>query len=219
MKRFLIYCCVGSGGMFLTSVLAQMLDYDVDPVLSNRGHCHQLSSRGIWHNTQDINFIGEFWSNFRKDLRLFYTHILDVNDFKHKHPDIELILINFKPDDAELIARLFVCKAWPDIWSREEYDKWAGPSWPAYSPDNIQESELIRNEIIADLTQTRIKPWLAQVSKSEFDHVVDFKTVLGLDSTDLSIQLASIVGMPVKAGVADYIKRYQQINRELYINE
>ena len=219
MKKFLIYCCVGSGGMFLTSVLAQMLNYDVDPVLSNRGHCHQLSSRGIWTNTQDINFIGEFWSNFRQDRRLFYTHVLDVAKFKQEHPDVELILIDFAPEDAELIARLFVCKAWPDIWTPEEYNKWAGPSWPAYSHDNIQESDLIRNEIIADLTQTRIKSWLAQVKTSGFDHIVDFKTILGLNSTSLGAQLESIVDQPITAEVAEYIKQYQQINRELYINE
>lgn len=219
MKRFLIYCCVGSGGMFLTSVLAQMLDYEVDPVLSNRGHCHQLSLRGIWHNTKDINFIGEFWANFRSDRRLFYTHVLDIVKFKQDYPDVELILIDFAPEDAEIIARLFVCKAWPDIWTKEEYDKWAGPSWPAYSPNNIQESKLIRDEIIADLTQTRIKPWLEQANKNDFDHVVDFKTIFGLNATNLNTVLENIVNRSVTNSIADYIQQYQQINRELYINE
>jgi hypothetical protein len=219
MKRFLIYCCVGSGGMFLTSVLAQMLNYDVDPVLSSRGHCHQLSKNGIWTNTKDINFIGEFWSNFRPDRRLFYTHVLDIDRFRQDHPDVKLILINFAVEDAELIARLFVCKAWPDIWSLEEYNKWAGPSWPAYSQNNIQESDLIRNEIIADLTQTRIKSWLTQVNASDFDYVIDFKTILGLNSIALGSQLENIVDRSVTSAVTEYIKQYQQINRELYINE
>jgi len=219
MKRFLVYCSVGSGGMFLISVLAKILGYDVCPVISSRGHVHQLSKNGIWNNTQDINFIGEFWCNFSADKKLFYTHVLDIDQFKRKYSDVQLILINFESSDVKLIARLFVNKAWPDIWSKEEYDRWAGPSWPPYNSNNILESELIRDEIIEDLSRTRIQPWIDSVNNSDFDYMIDFKTIMGLSNTQLSAQLTNILNQPVTDEVNQYIQQYQQINQQLYINE
>ena len=219
MNRYLIYCCVGSGGMFLTSVFARLLNYDVEPVISERGHCHRLGSSGIWSNTQDVNFIGEFWLNFRPDKKLFYTHVLDIDQFKTDYPDVKLVLIDFALDDIMLISKLFVCKAWPDIWSKEEYNKWAGPSWPAYSVDNILQSELVRNEIISDLARTRIKPWLNQVKRDEFDYTINFKTVIGLELPTLDEKLTEILNCYVPDNVNHYIKQYQQLNQTLYINE
>lgn len=220
MKRFLIYCCVGSGGMFLTALFGKFLNYDVQPTISSSGHCHALSTTGNWQNTSDINFIGEFWEcNFDPSKKIFYTHVADIEQLRVTYPDIEFVIVNFELDDILSIAEMFVRKAWPDTWNQIEYNKWAGPDWPLYSSNNIEESEMIRNEIINDLSITRIKPWFDKIQLAQVDHVINFKTIMGIDDKLLIEKVADIVNKPATFEIQQFIKQYQQINQRLYFNE
>jgi len=58
--RYMIYCCAGTGGLFLTTVFAQILGYQIKSKFSNTGHAHDMG-RGNWRGAQSVCFIGDHW--------------------------------------------------------------------------------------------------------------------------------------------------------------
>jgi len=42
MTRYMLYCCPGTGGLFLTTVFAQILGYQIMSKFSSTGHAHDM---------------------------------------------------------------------------------------------------------------------------------------------------------------------------------
>jgi hypothetical protein len=98
-------------------------------------------------------------------------------------------------------------------WNQHEYDKLAGPDWPPYSPNNIAESSMIRDE----LTQHQIphtQNWSTQVDRNLVDNVLQFKTIL---SGNINQAVANIMGVPVDPTLEHFVKEYQAANDRLRI--
>lgn len=218
MTRYLIYCAAGSGGLFLTSVIANFLGIEIKPQISPSGHSHNLG-KGNWNGADNaINFIGNHWDlNFKPDSIIFYAHQGPISDLKLKIPNLKVILIDFTEEDCYNITKLYVNKAWPDIWSKKEYDMWWGANWPAYNKTNIQDSEIIRNDLIHQLVN-ETQNWIKEYDKNVVDFVVDFKTVMGLDNSKLATVLSNILDKPVTSTIEKMIDKYQTLNKRLYFN-
>jgi hypothetical protein len=211
----MIYCCAGTGGLFLTTVFAQILGYSVKANFSSTGHAHDMG-RGNWQGARSVCFVGDHWTiNYRPGHALYYAHQMPA-DFISNNPDIVLIQIATDPEDYRKVTELYVKKAWPDIWTEEEYKKWASPDYPPYSPNNIRDSKLIVDDLINDFETTVIKAWYDRNAHTKPAHVINFKTVLGLDDLRIEQVVADIVQRPVTESVVEYVKKYQQLNKELY---
>ena len=217
MNRYLILCCVGAGGNFLTTVIAQALGLDLRSQFSSTGHAHDLG-QGVWKGSTDrrVCIIGDHWQlNYRPNCLLYYSHDLD-SDFQSQNPDVELIYVSAEQQDYAKITELYVNKAFPDLWTRQEYDKWASDQYPPYSRNNIAESELIRNDLINDLQESVVAKWYQKYDSYKIDHEIKFKTVMGISDVNLAQQISQIVNMPVTAKTQQYIAQYQALNQSLY---
>lgn len=211
----MLYCCPGTGGSFLTTVFAQIIGCGLPGKFSSTGHAHNMG-RGNWKSAKSVCFVGDFWAiNYRPGYTLYYAHQM-ADNFLSQNPDVLLVQISTDPEDYRKVTELYVKKAWPDIWNKEEYKKWASPDYPPYSPNNIRDSKLIVDDLINDFETTVIKAWYDRNAHTKPAHVINFKTVLGLDDLRIEQVVADIVQRPVTESVVEYVKKYQQLNKELY---
>jgi hypothetical protein len=214
-SRYMIYCCAGTGGLFLTTVFAQILGYSVKAKFSNTGHAHDMG-RGNWQGARSVCFVGDHWTiNYRPGHALYYAHQMPDN-FIATNPDIELIQIVTDPEDYRKVTELYVKKAWPDIWTEEEYKKWASPAYPPYSPHNIRDSKLIVDDLVNDFELSIVKDWHDRNAGIQPAHTINFKTIMGLDGLAVEQVAADIVKCPANSSVTEYVKHYQQLNKKLY---
>jgi hypothetical protein len=215
MKKFLIYCCSGTGGLFLQSVFAKIMSIDVAPKFSKSGNCHDMG-QGAWRGMPELIVIGDHWNkNYQPNKRLYYSHVLP-DEFADLNPDIEIVYIHVDTEDYQKVTELNVCKAWPDMWTQEEYNKWASPHYPPYDKNNITESDLVRNDLIHDLLIMHTLPWFKNKDPKFYNHVINFKTIMGLDNLKLDQVVADIVGVSSTKEISNYVLEYQQLNQSLY---
>jgi hypothetical protein len=217
MTQYLIYCCAGTGGLFLTTVFAQTLGLNVRSQLSSTGDAHDMG-QGVWKGANNICFIGCHWEQaYRPGYQMYYSHVLSDN-FIHTHPDIKVIVIHTEPRDYRKVTELYVSKAWPNIWSQEEYAKWVSPEYPPYSPNNIADSELIRNDLINDFEITCIKKWHEENAHVPRYATINFRTIMGIGSENLIDVVCGITGCTASDATAQYVSEYQNLNHSLYFN-
>lgn len=218
MKSYLILCCPGVGGLFLTSAVVQLLGYNCQSIFSNTGHAHNMGN-GNWKGCQSILLIGDHWDlNYRSGFSCYYSHVLPEN-FSNNNPHTEIIYIDTWEKDFKKVSELYVKKAWPDIWTKEEYDKFAGPDYPPYSPDNIATSEIIQNDLISDFLENVVSKWYQQHRKYDSYKKINFRTIMGIDDQDLMQILCDITQRPSNEHVQQYILQYQSVNQNLYFWE
>jgi hypothetical protein len=193
--------------------MAHYLGASNTATISERGDCHDQGN-GFWQETDIIEVIGDYWKpnkNYRKPL--LYAHYTDLADVKQKLPDVEIVLVDFEPDDVRLISYFRTLKAHHLTWSKKEYDIFAGPDWPEYSPNNIVDNEMVRNE----LTEHQIphtERWLTQVDRNLVDHVLQFKTIL---RGDINQTVADIMGVTKDPELENFVREYQTVNERLRV--
>jgi len=222
-KKFMIHYHPGTGGFFLTTVFAKLMNIAINTAISDTGDCHDLG-QGIWNEVDGINFahsfdksIGDLKLMYHPGVNLYSTHAV-TPEFIQKNPDIKVIQIGAMPEDYRLITTMFVKKAWPNLWTEEEYNKWVSPYYPPYSRNNIAESELICQDLINDFIITRTPIWFEQHSQLNYAHVINFKTVMGLNDENLVNIVAKITGGKITDDIHDFVREYQQLNKKLYFN-
>ena len=230
--KYVIHYAIGAGGFFIISLFAQMMGIRVSPIINpTLGHVHDLG-QGEWAKVEEINVGPAMGSGTTKLVmniynplsRLYHSHIIS-NEFINQHPDIKVVKIEADVDDYELITKLAVKKTWVARWTKEEYDKWASPNYPPYSPANILESELVCNDLVQDFLVTQTKPWFDQTATSflqqtkftNYAHIINFKTVMGINP-GLAEQVAEITGGEITDQIRNYIKSYQDLNKQLYFS-
>lgn len=217
LDRFLIYCVWGSGGLFLTSVFANLLGINVQPIFSSSGNSHDLG-KGAWKGYGgDIILCGDYWEiNYRPGATIYYTHTGDMNKFKQENPDAKIVLIDVDEEDYRKVTELYVCKAYPDILRDQpgEYEKWKGPDWPEWEYEVIQKSEMVKTEMIDSLLP-EIANWMKSCNRDVVDAKINFKSIMGLDG-NLAKECGEIANRPVNQTVIDLVQEYQDINRKLY---
>jgi len=218
MQSYLIFCCPGTGGLFLTSVLAKLLGIDIKSKFSNTGDAHDMG-QGIWKGHPSICFIGNHWGqNYKKNIPIYYSHVLP-DTFLKDNRNIQTIFIHADQTDFKKITEMYVKKAWPSIWTKEEYNKWASTDYPPYSPDNIKNSNIIQNDLINDFESTVVQKWYQQNLYNPLYKKVNFRTIMGIDSLDLLNVMSSIVQLPKNQEIQQYVLEYQTLNQKLYFTE
>lgn len=198
--------------MFVASLMAQYLGATSTAKISELGDCHDHGN-GFWRATDIIELIGDYWQDKNYQKPLLYSHYTDLERVRNQLPNIQVVLVDFEPDDVRLISYFRTIKAHSLQWNEEEYAKLAGTDWPAYSPNNIAESKLIRDE----LTEHQIphtKHWLTQVDRNLVDNVLQFKTIL---TGNINQNVADIMGVPVNRTLDNFVKEYQTTNERLRI--
>ena len=197
--------------MFVASLMAQYLGAAEPAKISQTGDCHDHGN-GFWKPTDIIELIGDYWQDKHYQKPLLYSHVTDLARVRRQLPNVQVVLVDFEPDDVELISYFRTVKAHSLQWNQEEYSKLAGPDWPAYSPNNIAESRLIRDE----LTQHQIphtRNWLTQVDRNLVDNVLQFKTIL---LGNINQTVADIMQKPVDPSLETFVKEYQTVNRQIH---
>lgn len=216
MKQFMIYCCAGTGGLFLTTVFAQVLGLNVQAKFSASGNAHDMG-RGNWRGAQSVCFIGDHWTlNYRPGSVLYYAHTMP-GTFLKDNPGVTVIKVIADPQDYRKVTELYVKKAWPDIWSQEEYNKWAGPDYPPYSATNIPDSDIIVSDLINDFEKTVVQHWHDLNRHVEADHTVNFRTIMGIDRESLLAVVCDITSSTATLKTQCYVSEYQHRNQELYL--
>jgi len=217
MSRYLIYCAAGTGGLFLTSVFANLLGIAVQPKFSNTGNSHDLG-KGAWKGAGTaINFCGNDWDMcYKPECKIYYCHQGPLEEFKQENLDVKVVLININPEDYRKVTELYVCKAWPDILRDQpgEYEKWKGQDWPEYTYDVIQKHAAIRDEFI-DRLYKETSNWMKNHKSNIVDEEINFRTVMGI-SGDLAEECSKIVNRPVTDHVKTLIQEYHETNKRLY---
>lgn len=222
-KKFIIHYCTGSGGFFLTSVFAKLMNIPINPVISPVGDCHDLGS-GVWKEIKGFRLahrfdlsIGDIKFIYRTGVDLYTTHVI-TSDFIKNNPDIQLIQIGATPSDYPGITTLDIKKRGPIIWTREEYNKWVGVDYPPYNPNNIAESEIICQDLFNSFAEATPQ-WFNEYSNINYSHVIQFKTVMGLNDISLVDTVAEITGGKPSDDIYQFVKEYQELNKKLYFSK
>jgi hypothetical protein len=219
-KKFMIHSAPGAGGMFLTSVFAKIMGIAIDTKISNIGDCHDFGN-GVWNSSLIADKFDKELKvmklTYHPELAVCYTHAMS-NKFIKNYPDVQVLKIAADPAAYRDITRLAVKKAWPNLWTQEEYNKWVSPNYPPYSCSNIAESELICNDLINDLAVTQTESWFKQYECINYSHVIDFRTVMGIDDKNLLDEVKNITGGQITDDLRAFVDKYQQINKKLYFS-
>ena len=212
MSQYIILSVAGSASMFLTSIFAQYLG--ADPArISARGDAHDHGA-GAWRSTDLIELIGDYPEPRPSTRPLLYVHTPDLELIRRYNPRARVVLVDFDLDDVELISWFRTVKMHTQTWSPAEYAKLAGPDWPAYSPTNIEDSELVLQELVA-MQQPHTQEWWRRTRGCpETDYVVHFKTIL---AGAVNQAVADIVGLPLRPSIQQFIDDYQETNERLRI--
>jgi len=220
----MIHYCTGTGGMFLTALFAKFMNIKLQEKISARGDCHDYGN-GVWRGAPEIftahKFdveLGNTKFQYRPGLRLYHTHHLTC-EFVEQNADLTVVRIDADESDYINIARLAVKKAFAVHWTLQEYNKWVGPDYPPYSPNNIAESDLIVADVVNDFIITQTKPWFTQHASIKYSHTIDFKTVMGLNNQDLVQEVANITHGQITDDICKFVDDYQQLNKKLYFNK
>jgi hypothetical protein len=59
-------------------------------------------------------------------------------------------------------------------------------------------------------------PWFKNKDPKNYSHVINFKTIMGLDNLKLDQIVADIVNAPTTQEISKYVLDYQQLNKHLY---
>jgi hypothetical protein len=103
------------------------------------------------------------------------------------------VYVDIDPEDYRTVTTLAVKKAWPDIWTQEEYNKWKSPNYPPYNKNNINESKLIVQDLVNDLVITTTQAWSERTMHEQYDYRINFKTILGLNNFVLDQIVSDII--------------------------
>jgi len=214
MTSYLIFCCPGTGGLFLTSVIAQLLGCNSNYKLSDTGHAHDMG-KGNWNGNDSVCQIGYHWNFYREGFPVYYCHVLP-NEFLESNQHIQTIYVDVDCQDIRKVTELYVRKAWPDIWTLDEYKKWASPEYPPYSRDNIEQNVLVQTDLINDFEHTVIRKWLTENPCIETYKKINFRTIMGIDNLNLMDEVCKMINQPHQQHVQQYIHDYQMLNQKLY---
>lgn len=218
---YCIHHCTGSGGMFLVKIFAEAMGiqskFDIDQSL---GHYHN-AGLGDWNNPHDeICYLGNFYHDYHEDAKIYYTHDhAFVKRLIADHPSIEVVAIRHDEDDHSHITKQAIGKAWPALWTKKEYDKWASgdSEWPPYHKDNLKDPK-VYDKLHEQLNLLTIE-WHENLDHGAVAHYIDYKTVMGLDNNDLADVVGKIIGVEINSDIRSKISDYQTKNKELYFNE
>lgn len=223
MSRLCIHHASGSGGQFLTTIIAKILDLQItNRIDSTHGDYHR-SNKGVWAAHSDIKddvcFMGNYWINQSVPAKIYYTHQHDfVSKLQTMFNCITVIAIDADEDDFEHITTLLIKKAFPNLWTHQEYNKWVelGCNFPPYSIDNLKDLAVF--DIIHEQLNNDTIEWHQQLKDHKIDYTIKFKTIFGLDNLSLKDSLETILNKPVTDSIKQLIVEYQLLNKELYFN-
>ena len=127
MSRFCIHHPSGSGGRFLTTIIAKLLDLQITSRIDYKYGDYHRSDAGLWANSNannDVCFIGNHWQD-NDTATIYHTHRHEfVKTLNIKHNDLKVVAIGADADDFSYITTLLIKKAGPEIWTQQEYNKW-----------------------------------------------------------------------------------------------
>jgi hypothetical protein len=219
----MIYCihhCTGSGGMFLLKVFSEVLGLECQFTMDkDLGHYHN-AGLGSWINPHyEICNLGNYNFTYHKNAKLYYTHDHEIlKKVIADHPKIKVVLIRHDEDDHASITKQAMAKAWPTLWTKKEYDRWAstGADLPPYHKDNLKDPKVYK--MLHEQLNLLTIEWYQNLDHGCVSDHIDYKTVMGLDGNDLSEKIHKITGLNVEPAIKQMIADYQIKNKELYFN-
>lgn len=197
--------------MFVATIMSHYLTGKSATEISSNGHCHNLGN-GTWNNTEDVFLIGDQWQDRVYHKPILFSHYTNLARVRELMPNIRVVLIAYNKDDVELITRFRTIKAHHLNWTLEEYQKFAGPDWPDYHPDNILNNQLVQNEL-TELGSPYTQDWIAQVDCNLVDYVLQFKDIVG---GDVNQAIADIFGRAKDPSIDQFIQQYQTVNQQTH---
>jgi hypothetical protein len=222
MEKICIHHCAGSGGMFLLTLFANYLKLKPKNQLDAAHGDYHNSGTGDWkNNNSKICWIGNHWDIGWVDdpnIVLYYTHRHEyVTELKKRRDNVKIVAIDCEDDDYHNITKLYIKKAWINLWTQQERDKWVSTGcdhFPPYDMSNL-EDPLVYDTLHSQLNLDTIN-WHRTLDRGQIDYLINFKTVFGLDKTPLSDIISNITRMPVTDDIKKIIHQYQKINKDLY---
>lgn len=220
-KKFCIHHCAGSGGMFLLNLFATFLDLKKNTLDTSHGDYHD-GGKGDWKTLdQKICWIGTYWDiHYKEDpnVILYYTHCHEhLLKLKKLQPNVKIVAIDCFDDDYENITKLYIKKAWSNLWTEQEYNKWVSTGcnyFPPYNKNNLNDPivyKLVHSQLNLDTIR-----WHKNLDHTQIDYVINFKTIFGLNDQSLEDKVSSITGVTTNNNVKKMIKDYQTLNKKLY---
>jgi hypothetical protein len=74
---------------------------------------------------------------------------------------------------------------------------------------------MIQRELI-EFQEVHTRNWIATVDRSQCDHQIEFKTIMGFDDGNLNQQVADILQVPVRSELESFIDSYRETNYRIY---
>ena len=221
MSKICVHHCSGSGGMFLTSMIGRMLNIDTVSFIDNKHGDYHQNSRGEWgiDRKDEIALIGNQWTDRIVPARIYYTHQHEyVSKLQTMFNGLKVIAIDADTEDFALITTLFIKKAWVNIWTEQEYNKWVklGCNFPPYDISNLEDPAVF--DVIHEQLNHDTINWHNTLDRKNVNHIIKFKTIFGLDNSSLLDALETVMDKPVTDSIKQLIFQYQQRNKELYVN-
>tara|TARA_R110000868_G_C10681468_1_gene747540 strand:+ start:171 stop:833 length:663 start_codon:yes stop_codon:yes gene_type:complete len=219
MSRICIHHVSGSGGSFLTTMIAKLLDLKITNRIDNKHGDYHRSDKGIWkRGDANVCFMGNYWQN-NNTAKIYYTHKHEfVKTLKTKYNDLKVIAIDADDDDFKYITTLFIKKGFPNLWTQQEYNKWVatGCNFPPYNISNLEHPDVF--DIMHEQLNKDTIDWHNTLDRKNVNHIIKFKTIFGLNNVSLTNTLELLTDKPVTDSIKQMIIEYQLLNKKLYFS-
>lgn len=145
-------------------------------------------------------------------LNLFNGHFPDdVARIRNETLDSTIIYIKFDDDDIPVIVKMMYKKHFK-FWIDENLEQ-AVKQWPeltnAITPAD-KETAFFKN------LRSKIDVTWNSVDVTKVDLVIDFKTIMGINKTDLHQLIVDYLGVTQLPEVDAFIKQYRSINQQYF---
>ena len=210
-------CPIGSGGLFISSVICAMCDLlDInDVIISETGDCHDVGM-GIWNGSTELQYYDEayHYDNINA-VHVIMTHSTRITHLRKSFPEHKIIGIYADEKYYKLISKLKAMKQYVLTWNKEIYKCLAGDDWPPYSKTNIKDSKMIREELINFHDLKEIKEWYDKYDDINVDFTINIKSVFGIN-TNLIHDIEYICGNKLPIDIYEFVLKYQETNKNIY---
>jgi hypothetical protein len=183
--------------------------------IGSDGSCHDLGN-GPHISTEYCDVVGWRWNPTEFKYKFCIPgHYNNLKEVKKTYPDIKIVLIKIDDDDIDNVSRIRLQKILVS-----DYDKFLKKfnitNWPTLT--EVLDTPTLIDDSFRKYNKLWTKEWINDINLNLVDIIIPFKSVYGINDISLESLLEEKFSISVDPEVSQFIKNYQEKNKEYIIS-